>query len=36
MQAFLEPEIFEGAGTLTRTPSTASSRQLRLVEPERS
>jgi hypothetical protein len=33
MQAFLEPEIFEGAVTLTRTPS---SRQLRLVENERS
>jgi hypothetical protein len=32
MQAFLEPEIFEGAVTLTRTPSTASSRQLHLVE----
>jgi hypothetical protein len=35
MQAFLEPEIFEGAVTLTRTRSTAGNRQLHLVEPER-
>ena len=32
MQAFLEPEIFEGAVTLTRSTSTSRSRQLRLVE----
>ena len=31
MQAFLEPEIFTGAVTLTRTQHRASSRQLRLV-----
>ena len=36
MQAFLEPEIFEGAVTLQRAPTTANSRQLRLVENERS
>jgi len=35
MQAFLEPEIFDGAVTITRTPATPSSRQLRLVENER-
>ena len=34
MQAFLEPEIFEGAVTLQRTPTAANSRQLRLVENE--
>ena len=32
MQAFLEPEIFEGAVTLTRPTSTSPNRQLRLVE----
>ena len=32
MQAFLEPEIFEGAVTLTRSTSTSRNRQLRLVE----
>jgi hypothetical protein len=32
MQAFLEPEIFEGAVTLTRPTSTSRNRQLRLVE----
>ncbi|MFZ0091508.1 MAG: hypothetical protein WAL63_18515 [Solirubrobacteraceae bacterium] len=32
MQAFLEPEIFEGAVTLGRPPATTRSRQLRLVE----
>ena len=32
MQAFLEPEIFEGAVTLTRSTSTLRNRQLRLVE----
>ena len=36
MQAFLEPEIFEGTVTLQRAPTTANSRQLRLVENERS
>jgi len=36
MQAFLEPEIFQGAVTLQRTPTTANSRQLRLVANERS
>ena len=36
MQAFLEPEIFEGAITLQRAPTTANSKQLRLVENERS
>jgi hypothetical protein len=35
MQAFLEPEIFDGAVTITRTPTTPSSRQLRLVQNER-
>jgi hypothetical protein len=35
MQAFLEPEIFDGAVTLTRTPTTSNDRQLRLVEPKR-
>ena len=35
MQAFLEPEIFDGAVTITRTPTTPTSRQLRLVENER-
>jgi hypothetical protein len=34
MQAFLEPEIFDGAVTLTRTSAAASSRQLRLVDDE--
>jgi hypothetical protein len=34
MQAFLEPEIFEGAVTVTRTRSAADNRQLHLVEPE--
>ena len=32
MQAFLEPEIFEGAVVLTRSTSTSRNRQLRLVE----
>jgi hypothetical protein len=32
MQAFLEPEIFEGAVSVSRGPRTTSSRQLRLVE----
>jgi len=32
MQAFLEPEIFEGAVTLTHARRSASSRQLQLVE----
>jgi hypothetical protein len=36
MGAFLEPEIFEGAVTLGRPPTAAKSRQLRLVENERS
>jgi hypothetical protein len=35
MQAFLEPEIFEGAVTLGRPPTAASGRQLRLVEDKR-
>jgi hypothetical protein len=35
MQAFLEPEIFEGAVTLARPPANPGSRQLRLVEPDR-
>ncbi len=35
MQAFLEPEIFEGAVTLTRTPTTPHDRQLRVVGPNR-
>ena len=34
MQAFLEPEIFDGAVTLTRTSGAASSRQLQLVEDQ--
>lgn len=34
MQAFLEPEIFDGAVTITRTPSASRNRQLRLVETE--
>jgi hypothetical protein len=32
MQAFLEPEIFDGAVTLTRSRNTTGSPQLRLVE----
>jgi hypothetical protein len=32
MQAFLEPEIFEGSVTLAQ--KTRPSRQLRLVEPD--
>ena len=32
MQAFLEPEIFEGAVTLARAPTTPNRRQLRLVD----
>jgi hypothetical protein len=32
MGAFLEPEIFEGAVTLGRAPTTSTRRQLRLVE----
>ena len=35
MQAFLEPEIFEGAVTLARPPANPGNRQLRLVEPGR-
>jgi len=34
MQAFLEPEIFEGAVTLGRGGGASSDRQLRLVEDE--
>jgi len=34
MQAFLEPEIFDGAVTITRTPATPGNRQLRLVDNE--
>jgi hypothetical protein len=34
MHAFLEPEIFEGAVTLTRPQRTTSSRQLRLVDTD--
>jgi hypothetical protein len=34
MRAFLEPEIFEGAVTLSHAQRTASSRQLRLVDAE--
>jgi hypothetical protein len=34
MQAFLEPEIFAGAVTLTRTRQTTGSRQLRLVRDD--
>ena len=34
MQAFLEPEIFEGAVTLTHAQRTTSSQQLRLVSHE--
>lgn len=33
MQAFLEPEIFDGAVALTRPPSAPHERQLRVVEP---
>jgi hypothetical protein len=32
MQAFLEPEIFDGAVTLTRPQGATSTRQLRLVD----
>jgi hypothetical protein len=35
MQAFLEPEIFEGAVRLERTPAAAKRRPLRLVENRR-
>ena len=35
MQAFLEPEIFDGAVTITRAPTPTGSRQLRLVDDER-
>ena len=35
MHAFLEPEIFEGAVTLTRPQRTTSSRQLRLADNDR-
>jgi hypothetical protein len=35
MQAFLEPEIYEGAVTLTRPQASAGARQLRLVEDHR-
>ncbi|MGI8505800.1 MAG: hypothetical protein ACR2MK_03170 [Solirubrobacteraceae bacterium] len=35
MQAFLEPEIFEGAVTLTRPRRATGSSQLRLVDDER-
>jgi hypothetical protein len=34
MQAFLEPEIFEGAVTLTHAQRTTGSRQLRLLSDE--
>ena len=34
MQAFLEPEIFEGAVMLTQSTSTPRNRQLRLVESQ--
>ncbi|MGO9955251.1 MAG: hypothetical protein ACLP50_04635 [Solirubrobacteraceae bacterium] len=34
MQAFLEPEIFEGAVTLQRQPNSTNRRQLQLVEHE--
>ena len=36
MQAFLEPEIFEGAVALTRPHGSGASRQLRLVTDEKS
>ncbi|MGO9754900.1 MAG: hypothetical protein ACLP8S_11045 [Solirubrobacteraceae bacterium] len=32
MQAFLEPEIFEGAVTVQRTPASSRSAQLKLVQ----
>ena len=35
MQAFLEPEIFEGAVTLSRPPRGSTTRQLRLVDNNR-
>ena len=35
MQAFLEPEIFEGAVTLARPPVASTTRQLRLVDNNR-
>jgi hypothetical protein len=35
MRAFLEPEIFDGAVTLQRAPTTATSQQLRLVDNHR-
>jgi hypothetical protein len=35
MQAFLEPEIFEGAVALARAPLAPSRRQLRLVDSDR-
>jgi hypothetical protein len=34
MQAFLEPEIFEGAVTLARNPRATTARQLHLVETD--
>jgi hypothetical protein len=34
MQAFLEPEVFAGAVTITRTQQTTSNRQLRLVRDD--
>jgi hypothetical protein len=33
MHAFLEPEIFDGAVTVTRTPTAPRDPQLRVVEP---
>jgi SAM-dependent methyltransferase len=36
MQAFLEPEVFEGAVTLARPGTTSAARQLRLVGARRS
>jgi hypothetical protein len=34
MQAFLEPEIFEGGVTLNHTHRNTTSRQLRLVDDQ--
>jgi hypothetical protein len=35
MQAFLEPEIFEGAVTLTRSAASRQGAQLRLVDGDK-
>ncbi len=35
MQAFLEPEVFEGGVTLARTPRAGTPSQLRLIEADR-